>query len=158
LGHTIGVFATLFTPDNRIVLVRQSYAGQCWTQPGGRLEDGEEPLEGLMREIREETGIEAYVQCFVGAYVNVVRNDVVLHFRASVLERGGWSKTSEIDECGEFAPDALPSPMRPHTMARIADAVAGRTNVFRSIPASQIYKLGELTTVLPPGGLAGNLD
>ena len=29
----------------------------CWDFPGGRLQDGEDPEAGLMREVKEETGL-----------------------------------------------------------------------------------------------------
>jgi hypothetical protein len=45
--HTVGAFAYLFDADGRIVLVQQSYAGRPWTRPGGRLEPGESPIDGL---------------------------------------------------------------------------------------------------------------
>jgi ADP-ribose pyrophosphatase YjhB (NUDIX family) len=141
LAHTVGVFATLFAPDGRVVLVRQSYAGSCWTQPGGRLEAGEAPVEGLAREIREETGIEARIDGYVGTYVTIARNDVLLHFRASVLARQPWSATDEIIACDDFNTDDLPSPMRPHTRARISDGVTGRSNVFRSILPDKTFDL-----------------
>jgi 8-oxo-dGTP pyrophosphatase MutT (NUDIX family) len=40
----------------RFVLVRHSMRG--WELPGGRLEEGEEPLEAARREFEEETGRE----------------------------------------------------------------------------------------------------
>ena len=33
----------------------------CWDLPGGRLEQGEDPTEGLKREVREETNLEIEV-------------------------------------------------------------------------------------------------
>ena len=54
--YTVGVFATVRDAERRILLVEQSYAGRHWAQPGGGLEDGESPIDGVLREILEETG------------------------------------------------------------------------------------------------------
>jgi ADP-ribose pyrophosphatase YjhB (NUDIX family) len=113
-------------------LVRQSYRGQCWSEPGGRLEPGEAPVDGVIREILEETGYRAEVTGFIGAYASPWRDDLLLHFRARALGREAWAPDGEILECGFFAPNALPSPMRTTSRARIEDAVAGRSNVFRT--------------------------
>lgn len=132
--HTVGVFASLFDAVGRIVLVRQTYAGRCWTQPGGRLEPNETPMEGLLREIYEETGMHARIDSCVGVYVMPHRNDVLLHFRATVIDRQPWNPTSEILECGAFDPSDLPVPIRSHTRDRIADGLTGGIGIFRVIP------------------------
>lgn len=132
MTHFIGVFASLFDDEGRIVLVRQNYRGQCWAQPGGRLEAGEAPLDGVLREILEETGYRAEIIGFIGASASPWRDDLVLHFRARIISREPWSPDSEITDCALFAPDALPEPMRTTSRARIADAVSGRSNVFRT--------------------------
>ena len=133
MTHTVGVFASLFDTDGRIILVRQAYAGRCWAQPGGRLEAGESPIDGLLREILEETAVQARVEGYVGTYAAPYRDDLVLHFRASVITKGRWVPSSEIIGCHAFEPDSLPEPMRPHTKARITDGLQGRSNVFRTL-------------------------
>ena len=45
---------------------RQGY----WDLPGGFLEEGEEPLDGLRREFREETGLEVEPVEWLGAFVD----------------------------------------------------------------------------------------
>ena len=46
--------------DGRVVLVRESHpswGGAFWNLPSGRVEDGESPVVGAVRELAEETGL-----------------------------------------------------------------------------------------------------
>jgi 8-oxo-dGTP pyrophosphatase MutT (NUDIX family) len=70
-GHTLEAIAFEFrawanvialTPDQQVVLIRQYRHGVrdvLWEIPGGVVEDGEAPLEGVKRELLEETGYTA---------------------------------------------------------------------------------------------------
>ena len=48
----------LVADDDRILLVRES---DTWLLPGGRLEPGESPAAGAVREVREETGVDVEI-------------------------------------------------------------------------------------------------
>jgi 8-oxo-dGTP diphosphatase len=55
-SYTLGT-ACLIEPDGQVLLVRAAYR-RNWSLPGGLLDKGETPAEGLRREVREEVGIE----------------------------------------------------------------------------------------------------
>ena len=44
--------------DGRILLLNQDAADRSWSLPGGKLEDGESLAEALVREMKEETGLD----------------------------------------------------------------------------------------------------
>jgi len=55
--------------DGDRVLVAQRSGGpydSCWEFPGGKVEPGESDLSGLVREIREELGVDVVPQAFLG--------------------------------------------------------------------------------------------
>jgi len=62
----IVVAAALIDADGRVLLARRpqgkAMAG-LWEFPGGKLDRDETPEEALVRELREELGIEAQAQC-----------------------------------------------------------------------------------------------
>ena len=58
------VAAAVLVRDGRVLLTRRTSAQHLpglWEFPGGKLEDGESPEEALVRECREECGIEVAV-------------------------------------------------------------------------------------------------
>lgn len=51
-----------------ILLVKARRGG--WVFPGGQVEVGENIIEGLTREIKEESGIEVVISHLIGVYSN----------------------------------------------------------------------------------------
>jgi ADP-ribose pyrophosphatase YjhB (NUDIX family) len=60
--------------DDRLLLAYDDDDGQ-WLAPGGTLQPGESLAEGLRREVREETGVEATMEQPLGICDVVTRNE-----------------------------------------------------------------------------------
>ena len=67
------VSALVEDADGRVLLARRAVEPDLglWDCPGGFLEEGEDPLEGLRRELLEETGLVAGPARFVGIWMDV---------------------------------------------------------------------------------------
>lgn len=55
---TVG--AVIFNPDNKVLLCRSPKWGNKYVFPGGHIELGETMEEALMREVKEETGLDVF--------------------------------------------------------------------------------------------------
>jgi ADP-ribose pyrophosphatase YjhB (NUDIX family) len=61
--------AIVLDKDGRILLHKRT-DNQYWSIPGGGMKPGEYITETIVREVREETGIEAQVEKILGVYSN----------------------------------------------------------------------------------------
>ena len=100
----------------RLMLVRRAIEPKKgkWDTPGGFLEEGEAPLDGLKRELREETGLEIEPGEFMGALIDLYGDRpeaqfvLSLNWAARILG-GAPAPADDVSEIRWFAPDELPS-------------------------------------------------
>ena len=93
---TIGVFAILLDESRRVLLChRRDF--DLWNLPGGGLETGESPWTGVVREVREEAGLDVTVERLVGVYSKPESGEIVFSFLCRVVG-GALTLTAEADQ------------------------------------------------------------
>ncbi len=109
------VAALVADDDGRILLARRAHepdAGR-WDLLGGFVEEAEHPLDGLRRELREETGLEIDPGRYIGAYLDVYGEGPLatsvlnLVWEARIVS-GEASPADDVAELRWFGLDELP--------------------------------------------------
>jgi 8-oxo-dGTP diphosphatase len=103
----------LLVRDGRVLIGRRKIDPRkgFWDLPGGFLEEGEPPLEGLRREFREETGLEVEPVEFVGAFVDPYDAAYVLGLTWIVEAEGEPVPADDVEELAWFGPGEIPAEM-----------------------------------------------
>ncbi|HET8895455.1 MAG TPA: NUDIX hydrolase [Gaiellaceae bacterium] len=101
----------LVVRDGRVLLARRDREPGVgkWDLPGGFLEEGEEPLSGLRRELLEETGLEVEPVVFLGAFVEPYLDRFVLGLTWRAVATGNAVAADDVAEVRWFAADELPA-------------------------------------------------
>src|SRR4051812_9669950 len=69
-NNLIPAASAIVVDDAARILVHKRTDNEYWSIPGGAMEPGETIAETIVREVREETGIEARVERLLGVYSN----------------------------------------------------------------------------------------
>ncbi|MFD1427003.1 HAD-IIA family hydrolase [Kroppenstedtia sanguinis] len=137
-----GVAGIVMDERGRVLLMRRADNG-CWAVPSGHVERGESVEEAIVREIREETGLQVEVKRLIGLYsdpksqVFTYRNGATAQFVTACFrcERVGGALVTTGDETLDvnyFEVDRLPEPILKMHPDWIEDAFAGES--FRIFP------------------------
>ena len=127
---SIGAFGIIFDEQGRVLLCHRRDR-DMWNLPGGGMESGELPVEAVIREIKEETGLDAAVERLAGVYSKVDEDDLVFSFVCRVMG-GQLCVTTESSENRYFEPAHLPFNTSPRQVERIHDALRAESQpIFR---------------------------
>src|SRR3954447_8464726 len=103
----------LLVRDGRVLIGRRKHEPRkgMWDLPGGFLEEGEEPFDGLRREFLEETGLEVEPLEWLGANIDSYDSTFVLALSWAVSGDGDPVAADDVEELAWFGPDELPEEM-----------------------------------------------
>ncbi len=119
-------------PNNKILLIKRNtppFVG-FWALPGGRMDPGEVIEQTIVREVKEETGLEAEILWIVGEYVEMgVREGIDYEYYPTcfVMKPVGGElrkQDSEIQAMQLFSVDDLPLPLAFEHEKMIGDYVS----------------------------------
>jgi ADP-ribose pyrophosphatase YjhB (NUDIX family)/ribosomal protein S18 acetylase RimI-like enzyme len=161
-----GVTGVVRNRQGEILLGRRADNGM-WALPSGVLDPGEQPAEGLLRELLEETRVEARVEAVTSVWTldahEYPNGDRVQYldicFLCTHVAGEPVVGDEESLEVGWFAPDRLPEPFMARSRVRLERALAFRGHTWFDAadsptgyaavpgPAAALASFG------PPGGL-----
>lgn len=141
IGHDLlwlpSVTAVVLDDFGRVLLVRRADNLQ-WTLVTGCLEPGEQPADGAVREVLEETGIEAVAQRVLGVQATepgvCANGDKVQWLDVGFVCRavGGTARVNDDEsvEVGWFDPEVLPQPLGPRQTRQLAAALGDAAETY----------------------------
>jgi ADP-ribose pyrophosphatase YjhB (NUDIX family) len=134
------VDAVVFDDDGRVLLQHRTDF-DMWGLPGGAIEAGERLTDAIVREVKEESGLDVEVVRLIGAYSEPEYTTTrypdgnIVHYVSLTLEcrvTGGQLRPQrgESKAVRFFDPHDLPEPLLRDHIPRIQDALARREAAF----------------------------
>jgi len=123
--------------EGKILLTQRAPSireGGKWCLPGGHVEHGETWLEAMVREVREEVGLEVKKSCLLGIYSDPLLTVTPVPYYGNQLGQfvsivfivtdfvGVVIPNEEVEQFGWFSERDIPSPMLRSHPVRVRDA------------------------------------
>lgn len=121
--HRIGVSLVALDEQERVFFLKHVFHPNVpWGLPGGWLGPNEDPATGLIRELREETGLTAVIGPVVHTSLEPRPNHIGIAYLGHI-QPGPLKLCPEILEAAWFPTDALPMPQYAFTQQALQTAV-----------------------------------
>jgi 8-oxo-dGTP diphosphatase len=120
-GHSVSVAGIVVDDRGRVLLTKRADNSQ-WQAPGGVLELSEGIIDGLCREVLEETGLTVEPISLTGVYKNMSRGIVALVFRCRATG-GRLTINDEVTQFHWATPDEVPHMVSEAFAVRVLDAL-----------------------------------
>lgn len=119
---SIGVFAIIFSEQKEVLFCHRCDK-DLWNLPGGGLEPGEAPWKGIIREVKEETGLDVKIDYLQGVYFKPEKNELIFSFVCKIVA-GQLTKNDEADRFDYFSLENIPNNSLDKQIERIKDCLS----------------------------------
>ena len=120
---TVSAAAVVVNPAGKILILHHLLRPTTgWGLPGGFIDAFEQPSEAIVRELKEETGINIHSVRML--FVRTLGRHIEILFAARATEKGEVL-SSEIDHLGWYPFDALPEKLPTHDKRTIERVLKG---------------------------------
>ncbi len=125
---TIGAFAIILDKQDRVLLChRRDY--DLWNLPGGGMNANETPWECVVREVKEEVGLDIEIERLAGVYSKRNQTDLVFSFVGRIVG-GKITLTDEADQIEYFSIEDIPKNTAPKHVERIKDVLENKSKTL----------------------------
>jgi len=125
---SIGAFAIILDDQDRVLLCHRC-DHDLWNLPDGGLEFNEAPWECVVREVKEEVGLDVEVERLAGIYSKRNKNDLMFSFVCRVIG-GKLTLTDEADQIEYFSIGEIPKNTVPKQVERIKDVLTDQSKTL----------------------------
>jgi ADP-ribose pyrophosphatase YjhB (NUDIX family) len=148
IGHAplplSGVIVVVLDERNRVLLVRRSDSGE-WALTTGCLEPGEQPADGALREVFEETGVRVRVERLLSVEaldLSVAPNGdqvywLTIGLRCRLVDGDARVNDDESVVVGWFDANSMP-PLLPHQQRCLRLALADDADPWIAEPVAEL--------------------
>jgi 8-oxo-dGTP pyrophosphatase MutT (NUDIX family) len=117
--QTFGVAGAIIKKEGKILLVKESgeKAKNLWNHPAGWIEVGDNPIETVKKEVKEETGFDFKPQYIIGIYslfktnlkekFGIKPHGIKIIFGGEISQKNRGGLTKEIIETRWFKPEEI---------------------------------------------------
>jgi NADH pyrophosphatase NudC (nudix superfamily) len=105
-NNPIPVVAAIVEHEGKIILTRSKGWPESWLGiVAGFLEKGETPESGVLREVKEELGLDGEIVSFIGHYPFKLRNQII--FAYHIQAEGEITLGEELESIKELPPEEV---------------------------------------------------
>ena len=125
---TVGAFGIITNKQDEVLFCRRNDY-DMWNLPGGGLEKNETPWGCVIREVKEETGLDVKVSRLVGVYAKPHKDEIIFVFICNVIG-GKLTLNEEARDLKYFALDHIPQNTIPKHIGRIKNYFEDKDRLY----------------------------
>jgi 8-oxo-dGTP diphosphatase len=137
--HVVAAVTLIIDKFGRVLMVSNPDRG--WECPGGRIEEGEDIIGGLRREVFEETGAQVKVVQLAGVYSNLSTNMVVFSFLSTYVSGVLTTSPESLQTEWVNRNECLKKVSHPGILARIRDMLDFDGKVIYRVYTNRPYQI-----------------